>query len=741
MIGGLVEGPELGGERVQSGMPRLRWLVLMLLAAAAFAVIASRPSPHAVAEPTGDVAKVEQAIEAQLAPGSGRDPIALLPADFTEVSGREPVHMEAPDGTERAVHPGGGCSSPWGDTRWDYSVGCKAHDLGYDMLRYAEAKGQPLSGDLRERLDDRLSMDMHAQCELNPRGTPASCDAVASMYTVGLVVNSWHQSWGPPENEPVGPWSVAMVVITLLIVARAPAVVRRGPRRHRPRRALAPPALDPAEHARADYLRLLRVLALTGIVLAESLLAFTMRGDAEPGWVWPLTWLFQLVPLFFLAGGQATLLAWRSTRAAGAGYGTYLVNRIGWLIRPVLAFVIAWLVIPLSLELLEAPDDSITAFSRLIVQPLWLLGLYLVVVAVTPVTRWLHERLPVSTPLVLLAGVVGLSFVGGSVAAHAGGVLVALLFAQLAFHYTDGALWRVPRWLLVAGALLAFAGLVVLTVFGAQPRLQLAEPTGYAAFAPSLAGVLLIGIVQLCLVTLPREPGLRAVTTSWVARAVAVIRAAPMTVYLLYLCAMLVLEGLVGVAGGAELPGSGVEWLTQPRTMFAIGLVALPTLVTFLWFERRLERADPAAPAPADLADDLTDTEPRRTWPETVAAGLGLVYGVLGVLGFAVTGLSGWTQTSTLLGLPIDPMANLIHLLLGWYLVHCVHLQTAARPGPWVVGAIACVPPMLTTISGVGTAVHGATMVAALGMALACAQPVRARPPGARTVPAGGTSR
>ncbi|MCT2588055.1 hypothetical protein [Actinophytocola gossypii] len=724
MIGGASEGPPPGSGRVHSGMPRLRWLVAMLLAAATFAVIASRPGAPASHEPTGDVAKVEQAIEAQLDPGSGRDPIELLPADFTEVTGRDPVHLEAPDGTIRAVHPGGGCSSPWGDTRWDYSVGCKAHDLGYDMLRYAEAKGQPLAADLREHLDDRLSLDMHAQCDLNPRGSPASCEVVAALYTVGLVVNSWHQRWGPPKNEPVGVWSIAMVVILLLIVVRAPAVIRRGPRRHLPRRALAPPALNPAERARAGYLGFLRILALAGIVLAETVLAFTMRGDAEPGWVWPLTWLLQLVPLFFLAGGHANLLAWRATRTAGAGYGTYLVNRIGWLIRPVLAFVIAWLVIPLSLELLQASDEAVTAFSRLIVQPLWLLGLYLVVVAVTPLTHRLHVLLPLVTPVTLLAGVVGLSFVGGSLAAHAGGVLVALLFAQLACHYADGGLWRVPRWVLVTGAVTAFAGLVALTVFGAQPKLQLAEPTGYAAFAPSLAGVLLIGIVQLCLVSLPREPGLRAVAASAPARALAVVRSAPMTVYLVYLCAMVVLEGLVEMVRRADPTGHGIEWLARPRTLFAVGLVALPTLVAFLWFERR-----GSVPRSEAAPDDLDEPEPPRTWQETVAAGLGVVFGALGVLGFAVTGLSGWTESSTLLGLPIDPMANLIHLLLGWYLVHCVHLQTAARPGPWLVTAVASVPPMITTVSGAGTVVHLATMVAALGVALVCVQPTRSRVP------------
>jgi hypothetical protein len=697
-------------------LPRFSALVAIVLAAAGFAVVASRPDPPQYRPPTGDVAKVERAIEDQLDPTSGRDPIADLPADFTSVSGREPVHMKAPDGTVRAVHPGGGCSSPWGATRWDYSIGCKAHDLGYDLLRYADRKGQPLAPDLRERLDDRLSQDMHAQCRYNPRDSADACETVASIYTVGLVVNSWHQRWGPPQNEPVGPWSVAMVVIMLLIVVRAPGIARKGGSRRpvtEPR-----PLLTDTEQAQAHSMSFLRIVSLTGIVLGESLLAFTMRDDLEPAWTWPFTWLLQLVPLFFLAGGHSNVLAWR----AGGGYITFLTSRVGWLIRPVLAFVIAWLVIPLSLELLRAPDTAVAAFSRLIVQPLWLLGLYLLVVAATPVMHRLHTTLPYATPAALIAAVVGLDFVGGTIAAHAGGMLVALLFGQLAFHYADGTLWRVPRWALLTVAAVAFAGLVLLTTFGAQPRLQLAEPTGYAAFAPSLAGLLLIGIVQTALVALPREPGLRALATSAPARVIAVARAAPMTVYLVYLCAMLLLEGVVGVAHTAGVIG----WLTQPRTIFALGLVAVPTLLAFLWFERR----------PPEPLEPATGPEPHRGWADMVAAGLGVAYGALGVVGFAVAGLSGWTESATVLGLPIDPMANLIHLLLGWYLVHCVHLHTSSRPGPWLVTAIACVPPMMTTVSGAGTVVHGVTMIAALAVAVGC-MPALTRTSTRHPVPAG----
>src|SRR6185369_4937816 len=76
---------------------RIRWLTTVVLIAAAFAVIVSRPGPQPVHQPTGDAAKAEQAINDLLAPRGGRDAMADLPPDFTAVTGHQPVHMRAPD--------------------------------------------------------------------------------------------------------------------------------------------------------------------------------------------------------------------------------------------------------------------------------------------------------------------------------------------------------------------------------------------------------------------------------------------------------------------------------------------------------------------------------------------------------------------------------------------------------------------------------------------------------------------
>ena len=140
----------------------------------------------------------------------------------------------------------------------------------------------------------------------------------------------------------------------------------------------------------------------------------------------------------------------------------------------------------------------------------------------------------------------------------------------------------------------------------------------------------------------------------------------------------------------------------------------MPAIVVFLWFERHRPLTMPV-PRPGSLTDGI-------------AASLGVGYGTLGVLGFAVTSLTGVDQTPDLFGLPLDPMSNLIHLLLGWYLVHTVRIGTSSRPAPWLLTAFACWPPMITTPNAVVTAVHGTTMAVAGVCALVTLVQVVRRP-------------
>ena len=165
------------------------------------------------------------AAQAVSALGAGKVPV--LPADFTAVMGYRPRRAVGPDGRTVLVKDGNGCSSPFGATSFDFSVACGEHDLGYDLLRYATAAGQPLGGWARRSIDARFGFDLHAQCQAQgSHGGRVVCDGVAQVYEGAVAFNSWRQRYGNPGNEHLGR-TVSAVLIAASALAGLAAIRRR----------------------------------------------------------------------------------------------------------------------------------------------------------------------------------------------------------------------------------------------------------------------------------------------------------------------------------------------------------------------------------------------------------------------------------------------------------------------------------------------------------------------------------
>ncbi|MFD9890086.1 phospholipase [Amycolatopsis sp. NPDC059027] len=694
------------------------WLLLVLLVVFAFGLIASRPpSPPDQGPPTGDVLAAQQAIDALVHPGPAATALALLPRDFTAVSGVTPGSMTARDGTVRAVHTDGGCSTPWGDdnTKWDYAVPCKAHDLGYDLLRYADHKGHPLGQDVRAALDARLSQDMHATCGLNPMGSPGTCHVVAALYSAGLVVNSWHQRWGPPVGDPIGPMVAGVLVIACLLVFRLRGWL------HARRTA---PAVRPATLPAPDAGRWATLGAASVVLLmfGESMTALAQWAGVPDGSVWPLTWLAQLAPLIFFAGGRMNAAGWRAELDAGGRYRHYLAERASPLLRPALIFAVVALLVPLALEVFGIPAGTTATVMRIALHPLWLLGVYLLTIVLTPLLLALHRRAPVST----IAGMFALVVAGELVAGLSGSPLpryaatlgLALLAQQVAFAHADGV--RPGRPALIAAAVTGVVGLAAASAVLGAPPLLLGGPGAPAAFSAPPWGVLLLGVSQLGLLGLLSAPLARLGEKAFVRRPARWVLRAPMSLYLVFLAAMLLLIAIV------YLPGRFADvlaWLFRPRTLLAVGLLAVPAALVFWWFERHSGHARPARP----------DEGPgRRTAVLTrAAATLGIGYATLGVFGFALTRFGVVAADAELLGLRLDPIQSVVHLLLGVFLLHTVRLGTSARTGTWLACALAGAPTLLSAADGdrpgtVGVVLHAATAVFALSAAAVTLLPRRA---------------
>ncbi|KAA9161362.1 phospholipase [Amycolatopsis acidicola] len=696
--------------------PRLRrplstsaWLLVLTFALVGFGFVASRAAtPADQGPPTGGAAAAERAIDALTHPGSQPLALNLLPADFTQVTGVKPGAMPALDGTMRAVHVDGGCSTPWGDdnTKWDYAVPCKAHDLGYDLLRYADKVGHPLGPEVRASLDARLSDDMHHTCDINPMGSPRLCQAVASMYAAGLKVNSWHQRWGPPVGDPIGPMLAGVAVIGCLLVFRLRGWLRT--RRERPARKLEP---KPTPAPASSWVTL-GVTSLVLLILGESVISLARWAGADESWLWPFTWLAQLAPVFFFAGGRANRAGWESVADSGGGYRQYLAHRASWLLRPALIFVVVTLVVPLALELLGIPDSTNATIVRIALHPLWLLAVYLLTMVAAPVMLALHRRAAAASTVGLLAFVVlaelSAGWLGTEIPRYAGALGLALLAQQVSFGRIAG------RSRLVIGGITAAAGLALLvTIGGVDPNLLGAAGAPPALAAPTLP-VLFLGAAQLCLLGLFAKPLNRITTQPVVSSVVRLAMRAPMSLYLGFLAAVLLLVTVVYLPVN---PADALAWLAGPRPLTALALLAVPALIIFWWFERHSEGY-------------LVVHHQRPTgWLAHAATVLGTGFATIGLFGFALTRFGG-DAGGSVLGLPLDPIQNLIQLLLGVFLLHTVRVGLSGATSTWVVTALACVPPLMDVADGydvdtVTIAVHGLTAVFALAAAASTLRPAR----------------
>lgn len=145
--------------------------------------------------------------------------------------------------------------------------------------------------------------------------------------------------------------------------------------------AATPPDRDRAIDA-------IRITALLGVVLGHTVMATSVIRDDV--FIWSnlltaspvfqaLTWLFQIMPLFFFAGVAASVQSWR----AGDSWGNWLMRRCTRLYRPVFYYLAFWTVALVVLRLL-LPVHVYEPVAGISVQLLWFLGAYVLVLAAVP---------------------------------------------------------------------------------------------------------------------------------------------------------------------------------------------------------------------------------------------------------------------------------------------------------------------------------------------------------------------
>lgn len=146
-------------------------------------------------------------------------------------------------------------------------------------------------------------------------------------------------------------------------------------------------ARTPPDRDRA--IDVIRIAALIGVVVGHTVMATsTVRDDV---FIWSnlltaspvfqaLTWLFQVMPLFFFAGVAASVQSWEP----GSSWGNWLLRRCTRLYRPVFYYLGFWAAALVVLYPV-LPVHVYRPVAGISIQLLWFLGAYVLVLAAVPV--------------------------------------------------------------------------------------------------------------------------------------------------------------------------------------------------------------------------------------------------------------------------------------------------------------------------------------------------------------------
>jgi fucose 4-O-acetylase-like acetyltransferase len=389
---------------------------------------------------------------------------------------------------------------------------------------------------------------------------------------------------------------------------------------------------------RDRYVDLLRAVSILAVVLGHwtvTAVVTTPRGldgvnllSVEP-WTHPLTWLFQVMPVFFLVGGYANAASLAGHRARGGTAAAWVRGRALRLLRPTAVLLAVLLVARVVAVALGGDPDEVHLVIWTATSPLWFVVVYLAVVLVAPAAEAADRRWGLGVVVALVAVVAigdALRLATGSPAPAAGNYLAGwLVVHQAGIAWRRGALPATRR----SAAVLAATGLValvLLTVVGPYgvAMVGAATPPGLTNTAPPTLALLALAAAQTGVVLL-----LRARATVWLARprvwtGVVAVNAVVLTVFLWHMTAA-VIGGYALVATGV-LPqpavGSGAWWAWRVPWVAALGVVLLALVVAW----RRWE-----APVAADRV-------PSTSAPAVVT---GLVLVLAGLASLGVTAARG----------------------------------------------------------------------------------------------------
>jgi hypothetical protein len=358
---------------------------------------------------------------------------------------------------------------------------------------------------------------------------------------------------------------------------------------------------DRTPEARNRYVDFLRALSILAVVLGHWLISAPYFANGAPAyshlldlapWSRWLTWLFQVMPIFFFVGGFSNGVSWESALRKETSYREWFDSRMRRLIGPVLPLLLAWGVMVAVAHSNGVGPGMIRIGSKVALVPVWFLAVYIMVVALVPLSHAAWRKLGFGSVLipVVLAALVDVAFFVGDLRALGwlNYPFVWLAVHQLGYAWHErrlaGARAGVP--LFIGGAL----ALVALTQLGPYPLSLVGVPSDEISNTlPPKLPLLALAAAQIGLVLLLETPARRWLVRRVPWAATILINGMIMTIFLWHSTVMMLLVGLAfwqAPSVLAQHPGTAPWWWTRPLWVLVYAVVTLPFLLAFARFER-----------------------------------------------------------------------------------------------------------------------------------------------------------
>ena len=416
-------------------------------------------------------------------------------------------------------------------------------------------------------------------------------------------------------------------------------------------------AQTPPERNR--YVDFLRAASICVVIIGHWLVVALYTADGQMvisdalsliRWTRWLTWLLQVMPIFFLVGGYVNGLGWQSAQRQQEDYASWLAGRLQRLIVPVLPVLAAWTLIGAyftGLFRIGGHEVFVSAnllkiASQFALLPAWFLVVYILVVLLVPLSHRAWQRYGFHSFWALVAAAVLVDLlalgVGWRIIGWLNYLFVWLAIHQLGFAWQAGSIAAPRRCLLWAGGGLAV--LIALVALGPYP-ISMVSVRGdeISNSLPPTVTLLALGVGQTGLLLALEKPARRLLERGALWTATVLINGMIMTIFLWHVTALLLGAGLALAtgAGMSLVPGTADWWLTRPLWIAALVIALIPFVALFTRFER-IGQAQRAAPPPAwrlllgcalvclGLATLTLRGIPTESWPGINLLALGLPF-------------------------------------------------------------------------------------------------------------------